>query len=127
MKLLTMIVFSILLATTSLFAQDDVYEACDKMPEIKGGLSELAKNVVYPEEAHKEGIEGKVIVEAVIDESGDVESSKVLKSDNAKLDEAALLAVNNTKFIPGKHEEKVVKVKAVIPIMFRLQDCEKDE
>ena len=49
------------------------------MPEPVGGISAIQKRVVYPEIARRAGIEGKVYVQALIDENGDVVKTKILK------------------------------------------------
>ncbi|MCB0750926.1 MAG: hypothetical protein KDC52_05590, partial [Ignavibacteriae bacterium] len=64
MKTLKLIVIALFVFTISNYAQEEI----DKMPEIKGGIQELAKNIKYPESAKKEGIMGTVFVKAVIDE-----------------------------------------------------------
>lgn len=116
LKLVSMIVFVI---SCSTFAQ----EKLDKMPSIEGGIAELAKNIKYPESAKKEGIMGKVMVKAVIDERGKVIETEVLKGVNPELDEAAVNAVKLTKFIPGIMDGKNVKAEVTIPISFKLDDC----
>ena len=49
----------------------DVYTEVDKQPEFNGGreglISYLGANIVYPEEAKLKGIEGKVMVNFVVD------------------------------------------------------------
>ncbi|MCW8850604.1 MAG: energy transducer TonB, partial [Melioribacteraceae bacterium] len=74
----------------------------------------------YPESAKKEGIMGKVMVKAVIDENGKVIETEVLKGVNPELDEAAVNAVKLTKFIPGVMDGKNVKAEVTIPISFKL-------
>ncbi|MCF8262407.1 MAG: energy transducer TonB [Melioribacteraceae bacterium] len=100
------------------FAQEKEIE---KMPTPKGGIKALMENVEYPEEAKKENIQGKVIVEAVIGVDGKVESATILKSENSALDNAALTAVKKTLFEPGMDKGKTVKAKVVIPIKFKLK------
>ena len=115
-KIMTMLLFVL---SCSIFAQ----EKLDKMPSIKGGIAELAKNIKYPESAKKEGIMGKVFIKAIIDENGRVTEVEVVKSVNPELDEAAVNAVKLTKFIPGVMDGKNVKAEVTIPISFKLDDC----
>lgn len=97
------------------------YIAVDEMPEPIGGLNSIQSKIKYPEEAKRSGIEGKVFIQAFIDENGNVVKAKVIKGVGSGLDEVALEAVKQTKFIPGKQEGKPVKVQVAIPIVFKLQ------
>ena len=115
-KIITMLLFVL---SCSNFAQ----EKLDKMPSIEGGITELAKNIKYPESAKKEGIMGKVMVKAVIDANGRVANAEVVKGVNPELDEAAVDAVKLTKFIPGVMDGKNVKAEVTIPISFKLDNC----
>lgn len=93
----------------------------ETMPAPVGGMKSLQQNIVYPEDAKLKGIEGKVIVQAFIDESGKVVKTEILKSAGDDLDKAAVKALQNTAFTPGKADGKPVKVKIVIPIVFKLK------
>ena len=91
------------------------------MPEPIGGLATIQKKVTYTEIAKRIGIEGKVIVEAIVDEKGNVIEAKVVKSLGFGLDEEALQAVQMTKFSPGLQRGKPVRVRINIPIKFVLR------
>lgn len=81
----------------------------------------------YPQLAKLAGIEGKVYVEALISENGDVVEIKSLKSDHETLMIDAIEAVRRTKFSPGISKDgKKVKAWVVIPISFKLDDKEKE-
>ncbi|MBN8707244.1 MAG: M56 family metallopeptidase [Bacteroidetes bacterium] len=91
-------------------------------PQIKGGFGELMKNVVYPEDALKKGIEGKALLNVVVSEKGEVKKTEVLESSgNAELDKAAIEAAKATKFIPGKKDGKAVAAEVKIPFQFKLK------
>ena len=92
----------------------------DVMPEPVGGISAIQKRVVYPEIARRAGIEGKVFVQAFIDEKGDVIKTKIIKGIGSGCDESAMKAVKETKFTPAKQEDKLVKVQVVVPVLFKL-------
>jgi len=91
------------------------------MPEVKGGLSNLYKQISYPEIAKKAGISGKVYLLAFINEKGSVEDVKVIKGIGGGCEEEAVKAVKNTEFIPGSNKGTPVKVKMSLPINFQLQ------
>jgi TonB family protein len=97
-------------------------ENLDKMPQIKGGISQLASNIKYPEAAKKEGKMGTVFVKAVVDENGDIESAEVEKGVSEELNAAAVEAVKTTKFLPGVKNGENVKAEVTIPIKFKLDD-----
>ena len=93
--------------------------AVEEMPELIGGIKELQSKIVYPKIAEQTGTEGKVIVQAVVDETGKVISANTIKGIGAGCDEVALDAVLNSKFKPGKQRGKNVKVQISVPIVFK--------
>ncbi len=95
------------------------FVAVEEMPEPIGGLKSIQGKIVYPEIALRAGIEGKVFVRAYVDETGSVTRAEVIKGIGLGCDEAALDAVLNTKFNPGKQRGKPIKVQVVIPISFK--------
>lgn len=97
----------------------------DVMPSPVGGIMAIANNVVYPEEAKKAGVQGKVFVKAIIDESGNVVKTSIKKSVGSGCDEAAMEAIRKTKFTPGTKDGNPVKVSVTIPIQFKLDGKKK--
>lgn len=76
----------------------------------------------YPELARKAGIEGKAIVEAIIDTDGSVLEAKIFKSSgNPMLDESAIAAARRSRFTPAKQRDMFVRVRVNIPFDFKLQ------
>ena len=98
-----------------------VFKIVEELPKPIGGLASIQNKIHYTELAKRVGIEGKVIVQAIIDKNGTVIDANITKSLFPSLDEVALNAVRNTKFIPGKQRGKPVKVQMYIPITFKLQ------
>ncbi len=101
--------------------EETYYVAVDEMPEPIGGMKSIQEKILYPELAKRAGIEGRVFVLAFIDETGNVADAKVIRGIGAGCDEAALEAVKQTKFSPGKHKGELVKAQVAIPIQFKLQ------
>ena len=97
------------------------FVAVEEMPEPIGGIKGIQEKIEYPEIAKRAGVEGKVYILAFVDESGNVMKAQVLKGIGAGCDEAALDAVQKTKFKPGKQRGVPVKVQVSIPIIFKLQ------
>ena len=99
----------------------DVYVIVDQMPELIGGLSGLQNKVKYPEIARKANVEGRVIVQFIVDENGNVRDAQVLRGVGAGLDEEATRAISeHAEFIPGRQDGKPVAVRLAIPIVFKL-------
>jgi len=101
--------------------KDIYFVAVEEMPEPIGGIQSIQSKIKYPEIAKRAGIEGKVYVLAFIDETGNVANAKIIKGIGAGCDEAALDAIKQTKFKPGRQKGKPVKVQVSIPIVFKLQ------
>lgn len=102
-----------------------VYDKVDEMPIYPGGDEELrmfiAENIKYPEEAKNEGSEGRVFVQFVVDENGDIADVKIKRGVNKYLDEEAIRVVSaQPKWKPGKQDGKAVKVQYTIPIAFKM-------
>lgn len=101
--------------------EPEIFVIVEDMPELIGGLEALQRNITYPEIAKKAGVEGKVFVQFVVDEQGNVVDPVVTRGIGAGCDEEALKAVRQAKFKPGKQRGKPVRVKMSLPITFRLK------
>ena len=99
----------------------DVFVAVEQMPELIGGLASVQSLIEYPETARRGGIEGRVVVEYVVDEQGTVNDPKVVRGIGGGCDEEAIRVVKLATFKPGKQRGKPVKVKMSMPILFRLK------
>ena len=93
----------------------------EQMPELIGGLGELQKKIRYPEIAKKAGVSGRVFVQFVVDEQGNVKDPVVTRGIGAGCDEEAIRAIMQAKFKPGKQRGKAVPVKMSLPITFKLK------
>ena len=103
-----------------------VYESVEQMPEFPGGVVEMMKflqmNIKYPPEAAKNDIEGRVVVQFIIDETGQVGDVQVVRSVDEELDAEAVRVVKSMpKFTPGRQDGKAVAVWYTLPISFKLQ------
>ena len=82
----------------------------------------IEKNLIYPDSAKKNSIEGKVIIQFSVNYNGFVVDAKVVRGDNLEFDKEALRCVNNSpKWKPAKQNGKIVKQLFVIPINFRIK------
>lgn len=94
-------------------------------PEFPGGEAALMKyvsdQVRYPQEALEAGIQGKVYMEFIVQESGEVGDVTVKRGAGDLLDKEALRVVRTLpSFKPGLMGGKPVKVRYVLPIVFKL-------
>jgi len=105
--------------------EQEVFFIVENMPEFPGGDMALrkyiAQNVVYPEIAKENGLSGKVFVQFVINQKGEVENVKIARGVDPTLDKEAIRVVQNLpKWKPGSQRGKPVKVSYTVPINFQL-------
>lgn len=103
---------------------DNYFVVVEEMPKLIGGLKGIQSKVVYPEMAKRAGIEGRVTLQFIVNENGDVENPKVIRGIGGGADEAALEVVSQAKFEPGLQRGKPVRVQFSLPVVFRLTDSE---
>ena len=106
--------------------QEIPYDELEVKPSFPGGLTALTQwfngNVNYPAKAAKDGVEGRVIVEFVVEKDGSINDVKVVQSVDPLLDKEAVRVVKSMpSWIPGKQNGVVVRVKFSIPITFKLE------
>ena len=101
-------------------AEPEIFVVVEQMPKMIGGMASLVKNLEYPVIAQKQGIEGNVIVQIVVDEHGQPHNPRVVRSASPLLNEAATNAVMEQRFEPGRQRGRAVKVEVAIPVKFRL-------
>ena len=102
-----------------------VYDMVEQAPEFPGGpqamMQFIKDNLKYPQIAKENGIQGRVILQFVVDETGQVTDPKVLRSIDPSLDtEAIRLVLSMPRWIPGMQDGKAVAVKYTFPVMFSL-------
>lgn len=102
--------------------EEDFFIVVENMPVLKGGLGDLQRRVKYPEMARRAGIEGRVTVQFIVNENGDVENPRVIRGIGGGCDEAALEAVKQAKFTPGMQRGRPVRVQYSLPILFQLKN-----
>lgn len=133
---------------------DKVLDTCDKLPEFEGGQEQLMKllqaNVRYPETAQSMGVQGRIVVEFIVEKDGSVSDVKVCKKDiTPSLESATVIAygedkpkpteeelrkatkaleeetirvarLTSGKWTPGEQDGQKVRVKFSLPLTFRL-------
>jgi TonB family protein len=76
---------------------------------------------VYPMLARRFGKEGKVILKLLIDRNGKLEEVEVVESAGFGFTEAAVAAVKNSTYAPGRRNGEKVTTRALLPVRFHLQ------
>lgn len=102
-----------------------VFFIVENMPEFPGGDLELrkhiAQNVQYPEIAKENGIQGRVFVQFVVNQKGEIEQVKVVRGVDPALDKEAVRVISSLpKWKPGSQRGKPVRVSFTVPINFQL-------
>ncbi len=93
----------------------------DEPPVPIGGFKTILKHLKYPELALAAGIEGTVIVQAFVDKTGRVTVAEILEGiPQTGMNEAAIEAIERTRFKPAKQRDVALGVWLAIPITFQL-------
>ena len=105
--------------------EEQIFMIVENMPEFPGGdlalRKYIAENVKYPEIAKENGLSGKVFVQFVINQRGEVENVKIARGVDPALDKEAIRVVQGLpKWKPGSQRGKPVKVSYTVPINFQL-------
>ncbi len=106
--------------------EEVIYKSVEQMPRFPGGEAEMMKylmqNIQYPYNAAKNDIEGRVVLQFVIEKDGHIGEVKVVRSVDEELDAEAVRVVKSMpNFTPGYQDGKPVAVWYTLPVMFKLQ------
>ncbi|MBF1521207.1 MAG: energy transducer TonB [Prevotella salivae] len=117
--------FSFTTSTAQTKKNDMVFDVVEVMPQFPGGqiamLQYLMKNIKYPEQAMKEGIQGRVAVRFIVEKDGSISDVKPVLSVHPLLNKEAVRVVESMpKWTPGKQNGKPVRVRFNLPVMFKL-------
>ena len=104
----------------------DIYDVVEQMPSFPGGskalMEYLDKNIKYPVSAQKNLLEGRVILQFIVDKKGRLSDIKVVKKVEPSLDAEAVRVVKAMpRWNPGMQNGEAVKVRYTLPVNFRLQ------
>ncbi len=103
-------------------SEDEQYLAfATTMPELEGGMPGLVSKIKYPTVAKQTNLEGKVYAMAYVDEKGNVDKVKIIKSLGGGCDEEVVRVLGVSKFKPGQQEGKPVKVKTTVSVAFKIK------
>ena len=104
---------------------EEVFMVVEEQPQFPGGNSAmmkfLADNIRYPLEAQEKGIQGRVIVNFIVEKDGSLSNLVVERGVDPSLDAEAVRVIGDMpKWKPGKQRGQVVRVKYTLPTVFRL-------
>ena len=104
----------------------EIFYIVEEMPEFPGGEEALRKYlntaVKYPPIAQENGIAGRVTVQFVINQNGEVTNVTIARGVDPSLDREAIRVVQAMpKWKPGRQRNRPVKVSYTVPINFVLQ------
>jgi TonB family protein len=103
---------------------EQVFEVVEEQPEPAGGIEAFYKfigqELLYPEQAKSLGIEGRVFVQFIVNENGMVSEVQAVKGIGGGCDKEAERVIKLSKWTPGKQNGRAVKVRMIMPIMYKL-------
>ena len=108
-----------------------VFEVVESMPEFPGGgmtamMQFLSKNIKYPVNAQKNGTQGRVTVQFIVNADGSISNIGIIRGVDPELDGEAVRVISTMpNWKPGTQKGKPVRVKYTVPVMFRLPDEDK--
>ena len=103
-----------------------VFISVEEKPEYPGGDAALfrfiSENLNYPSEAERNNVQGRVILQFVVNPDGSVGKIEILRSIDPLLDNEAIRVVKILpKFKPGKQGGVPVKVWFSLPVLFKIE------
>ena len=107
--------------------EQQIFQVVENMPEFPGGtaalMAYLRKNIKYPTICQEQGIQGRVVVQFVVNKDGSIVDPEVIKPVNPYLDKEALRVISTMpKWKPGEQRAKPVRVKFTVPVQFKLSN-----
>ena len=103
------------------------FQIVEEKPKFQGGDENtftkwVFERLVYPEMAKENGVQGRVILQFLVNTDGSVSDVKVVRGVDASLDkEAARVVASSPKWTPGRQRNKAVKVRYIFPVIFQLR------
>ena len=106
--------------------KEEPFNVVEDMPAFPGGMQALMafliENIQYPADAQKQKVDGRVLVNFVVEKDGSITEVKVLKPGFPSLDAEAIRVVKAMpKWKPGYQNGQPVRVQYTVPINFSLK------
>ncbi len=107
-------------------SEDEIFKSVEQMPQFPGGdaalMEYIESNIQYPPMYAEINVQGKVIVQFVVDKTGKVGEVKVVRSVDKELDkEAVRLCKSLPDFTPGRQNGQAVSVWYTLPVIFKMK------
>ncbi len=104
---------------------EEIFTIVQEQPSPVGGMKAfydyVFDNLNYPTKASRMGIEGRVFVEFVVERDGSLTDIKAVKGIGGGCDEEAVRVISEApKWNPGKQRGRAVRVRMIMPIVFKL-------
>jgi|LFRM01.1.fsa_nt_gb TonB family protein len=104
---------------------EEIFVVVEQQPEYPGGVEPmkkfLADSVRYPVIAKENGIQGRVIVNFVVNKDGSIDDVNIVRGVDPSIDAEAVRVIESMpKWKPGKQRGKEVDVRFTLPVVFRL-------
>lgn len=100
----------------------DFFTVVEEPPVLIGGTVAFWESVRYPDEAKSSGVRGRVTIQFLITETGNVTCVSVIRGLGRIFDQTAVNAVKKVRFEPGRQNGIPVVVQYSLPVVFRLPD-----
>ena len=99
------------------------YEVAARYPGGENALMKyISTNIKYPNKARKKGIEGVVYIKFIVNNLGEIEKCKIIKSVDPLLDNEAIRVISEMgKWIPAEMDGEKNSMSFTLPIKFKLQ------
>ena len=104
---------------------DRIFESVEEDAQFPGGpeacMKWLSSHIKYPSICQEQNVQGRVIVQFVVNKDGSIVDVKVLRSpDNNLADEAVRVVKQMPKWKPARMNNKTVRCRFTLPVVFRL-------
>lgn len=107
---------------------DAIYDfaVIEDMPKFQGKdynafTTWINSKIVYPREAQRMNIQGRIMVEFIVEKDGSLSGIQARQGDPLLIAEAVRVVKSSPKWTPGRQRNKPARVKMVVPVVFRLQ------
>ena len=118
---------SIIIAQPAIEEENPIFEIVENPAEFPGGNDALQEfivnNLVYPQEAQEKRIEGRVVVQFVVERDGSISSIVVVRGVHPLLAAEAVRVIElMPKWIPGETRGNIVRVRFTLPVYFQFSE-----
>ena len=132
LQYLMAVVFALMLVTPAMAQlksppqqKNGVYNMVDDQPSFPGGnknlFKYLAQNVKYPKADLESNVQGRAMIQFVVEKDGSLTEVKVVRAPTSAMgEEAKRVFKNSPKWKPGKVNGKAVRTMYTMPVNFTL-------